>query len=60
MKTYPSSVAVGSLTSDHWDVPIRVRLGPYVEFSRWLDGQLRKLVRQWSGRAAPAARKTRR
>jgi hypothetical protein len=41
-------------------VPIRVRLVPYVEFSHWLDEALEKLVRQWSPRAAPSARKRRR
>jgi hypothetical protein len=50
----------GALTREHWDVPIRVRLVPYVEFSRWLDGELDKLVGQWAAYASPRARNQRR
>ncbi|MGA2063497.1 MAG: hypothetical protein ABSG86_00930 [Thermoguttaceae bacterium] len=60
MKSQPPSAVPGPLTSNHWDVPIRVRLVPYIEFGRWLDGQLEQLVRRWSARAAPAARRHRR
>jgi hypothetical protein len=60
MKSQPTTVAVGSLASNHWDVPIRVRLVPYVEFSHWLDAQLQQLVGRWLDRAAPAARRGRR
>ena len=45
MKTpHPQSEFSGALTRNHWDVPLRVRLLPYVEFSCWLDGELEKLV----------------
>lgn len=47
----------GSLTRAHWDVPIRVRLVPYVRFTQWMDEELGKLVDQWQDKAAPAARK---
>jgi hypothetical protein len=50
----------GALTRDHWDVPIRVRLLPYMDFSRWLDGELEKLVSEWADWAAPNARPARR
>ena len=50
----------GALDREHWDVPIRVRLLPYVDFSRWLDGELDKLVMRWTDRAAPAVKLTRR
>jgi hypothetical protein len=43
------------LPRERWDVPIRVRLEPYVAFSRRLDGELEKLVLQWQGKAAPCA-----
>jgi hypothetical protein len=46
----------GALGRGHWDVPIRVRLAPYVDFSRWLDGELEKLVTRWADRAAPGAK----
>ena len=39
----------------HWDVPVRVRLLPYVRFSRRLDGELEKLVAKWAHTAAPDA-----
>jgi hypothetical protein len=61
MKTHPPpGNSPGSLAATCWDVPIRVRLAPYVQFSRWLDGELEKLVERWSGRAAPSARRGRR
>jgi hypothetical protein len=41
---------------DHWDVPVRVALLPYLRFSRRLDGQLRRLVASWAYTAAPCAR----
>ena len=40
---------------NHWDVPVRVRLRPYVLFTSWLDDELQKLVDQWAHTAAPAA-----
>jgi hypothetical protein len=45
-----------ALTRNHWDVPIRVRLMPYVEFTCWLDEELEKLVERWAEKAAPNAR----
>ena len=50
----------GALTREHWDVPIRVRLLPYVDFSRWLDMELDKLVGQWAAYASPSAKNQRR
>ena len=43
------------LTREHWDVPIHVRMVPYVAFTQWLDGELDKLVLQWQDKAAPCA-----
>jgi hypothetical protein len=61
MSTHQKSVGPpGSLTRELWDVPIRVRLLPYVEFSRWLDDELEKLLQRWEGQAAPIAKKARR
>ncbi len=61
MKSYPQqAVPPGALPPEHWDVPIRVRLVPYVEFGRWLDEELEKLVDQWADKAAPCSRKPRR
>ena len=55
-----NTTSVGLLAPEHWDVPIRVRLVPYVAFSRRLDGQLEKLVRQWLPKAAPCSNNPRR
>jgi hypothetical protein len=43
------------IARDHWDVPVRVRLRPYVEFVRRLDGELETLVARWAHTAAPNA-----
>jgi hypothetical protein len=55
MKLQPQSPE--SLTRDHWDVPIRVGLASYVEFSKSIDQQLEGLVLGWQHKAAPAAMK---
>jgi len=43
------------IARDCWDVPVRVRLRPYVEFIRRLDGELEELVARWARTAAPNA-----
>jgi len=53
MKLQPQSPE--SLTREHWDVPIRVGLASYVDFSRSIDQQLEGLVLHWQHKAAPAA-----
>lgn len=56
MKSEKQDLARGlRIDRDHWDVPIRVRLRPYLLFSRRLDGELHKLVGQWVHTAAPGA-----
>ena len=56
MNTQPQSeTAPGAQTREHWDVPIRVRLVPYVAFSHWLDEELDKLVLHWKDKAAPCS-----
>lgn len=54
---YPTTP--GALKPEHWVVPIRVRLVPYVEFGHWLDAELEKLVQRWQDKAAPCARRAR-
>ena len=47
----------------HWDPPgghppqVRSRPQPYIHFSRWLDGQLEKLVAEWAHTAVPNLRR---
>jgi hypothetical protein len=61
MNTQPQSeMPAGTLTRELWDVPIRVRLVPYVAFSHWLDDQLDKLVLRWQDKAAPCTQLKRR
>jgi hypothetical protein len=52
-----AATGFGALTRELWDVPIRVRLLPYVEFGRRMDGELERLVDRWIGRAAPSAQR---
>ena len=40
---------------EHWDVPVRVRLRPYVQFSRRLNDELEKLVTRWARTTASNA-----
>jgi hypothetical protein len=42
-----NTTSAASLTREHWDVPIRVRLLPFVEFSRDLDRELEELVARY-------------
>ncbi len=44
------------LGREHWDVPLKVELRPYLHFSRRIDAQLRRLVVRWSHAASPSAR----
>jgi hypothetical protein len=56
MNTQPqSATSAEAMTREVWDVPIRVRLFPYVAFSHWLDEELQKLVERWQSKAAPCA-----
>jgi len=50
-----SETPAEALTRELWDVPIRVRLVPFVAFNRWMDEELDKLVLRWQGKAAPYA-----
>jgi hypothetical protein len=43
-----------------WDVPVRVRLGPYMQLCCRLDGELSRLVARWAHAAAPNAVRLRR
>ena len=37
------------------DLPVKVAIGSYQEFQRWIDRELRLLVACWSHTAAPNA-----
>ena len=61
MKKHPQEPATpAALRPVHWDVPIRVRLAPYVAFGQWMDQELQTLVERWRGTAAPCAMRWRR
>jgi hypothetical protein len=38
-----------NIDPEHWDVPMRVQLRPYLEFNRRMACQLRELVERWEG-----------
>jgi hypothetical protein len=38
-----------NIDPEHWDVPMRVPLRPYLEFNRRIACQLRELVERWQG-----------
>ena len=47
------------IARDYWDVPLKVRLRPYVKFIRRLDDDLEELVARWAHTAAPNAQRSR-
>ncbi len=42
------------IARNHWDVPLRVGLVPFVYFSEQLDDQLEKLIERWNHESAPS------
>ena len=48
-----------AINRDHWDVPLRVALRPYMVFCRQIDGELQELVARWAHTAAPNTRRMR-
>ena len=49
-----------AIARDHWDVPVRVGLRPYVRFSLNMSRELEKLVARWAHTAAPNATRLKR
>ncbi|MGD0382355.1 MAG: hypothetical protein ABSA77_02460 [Thermoguttaceae bacterium] len=45
-----------SIGRDHWDVPVRVDLRAYLDFTRHINVQLRRLTERWESRAAPSTK----
>ena len=57
MKSNKNQMAdVVTISRSHWDVPIRVSLNSYLDFSRAIDRGLLDLMAQWSDTAAPNAK----
>jgi hypothetical protein len=42
-------VRLVSMSPEHWDVPMRVELRPYLEFNRSIACQLNELVERYAG-----------
>jgi len=42
------------IARDHWDVPLRVGLVPYVYFCEQLDAQLDELMERWGHKSEPS------
>ncbi len=58
MSNKPATAAKAVLIGrEHWDVPVRVGLLPYLAYARSMERQLHGLVVKWSHAAPPAARK---
>lgn len=52
-----STIAEGVLIGrEHWDIPVRVELRPYLNFIRRIDCQLHALEERWSHTASPSAK----
>lgn len=51
----PSDKNMRPEQDDQGDLPVKVAIGSYQEFQRWIDGELRKLVACWIHTAAPNA-----
>jgi hypothetical protein len=49
MNAHAKLVRLLSISPEHWDVPMRVELRPYLEFNRSIAQQLRELVARWPG-----------
>jgi hypothetical protein len=49
MNIHSKLVRLVSISPEHWDVPMRVELRPYLEFNRHIACQLRTLVERWQG-----------
>ncbi|MCC6125060.1 MAG: hypothetical protein IT426_08870 [Pirellulales bacterium] len=47
MNLHTKLVRLLSIGPEHWDVPMRVELRPYLEFNRRMASQLRELVARW-------------
>jgi hypothetical protein len=45
---------------DHWDVPVKVELRAYLDFTRRINMQLRQLVNRWEKKTRPASKRLRR
>ncbi len=52
-----NSLGYVTIGREYWDVPVRVELRPFSNFTRRMNLQLRHLVERWAENAAPAARK---
>jgi hypothetical protein len=44
---------------DHWDVPVRVELRAYLDFTRRMNIQLRRLVERWEDKSRPVSKRHR-
>jgi len=52
-----NSLSFMSIGRDHWDVPVRVELRAYLDFTRRMNIQLRRLTERWANKASPASKR---
>lgn len=46
-----------SIGRDHWDVPVKVELRAYLDFTRRINIQLRRLVDRWENKSRPVSKR---
>jgi len=56
MNVHAKLIRLVSISPEHWDVPMRVELRPYLEFNRRIACQLRDLVERRQGHVRGARR----
>jgi hypothetical protein len=52
-----NSLNLVNIGRDHWDVPVRVDFRAYLDFTRRINIQLRRLIERWEHKASPAAKR---
>ena len=55
MKGDKSDLGLRREAHDHGEVPLKVARRSYLRFTRWVDGELERLVARWVHAAAPSA-----
>lgn len=53
MRRHPFEASPRGQLHDHADVPVNVDARSYRRFTRWLDGELDRLVARWAHLAVP-------
>ena len=52
-----NSLNLVNIGRDHWDVPVRVELKAYLDFTRRMNVQLRHLIERWENKSKVAPKR---